>query len=51
MKELYSNLSKADFREAKNYSIDSQTNTLTKALFLGPEALTLLKFFDIQISL
>lgn len=42
-------LSQADFSEAKNYSIDPQSNILRKALFTLPEALSLLNFFDIKI--
>ncbi len=46
----HSDLSKADFRDAKNYSIDPQSNKVSKAQFSSPEVLSLLNFFDIQIS-
>lgn len=46
----HADLSHADFRDAKNYSIDPQSNTLKKARFSIPEVLSLLKFYDIQIS-
>ena len=44
------NLSKADFRNAINYMIDLQTNTIKKAKFSLPEAVNLLRFFDIDLS-
>ncbi|MEM1282659.1 MAG: pentapeptide repeat-containing protein [Chlamydiota bacterium] len=45
----HSNLSKADFRGAYNYSIDPQLNTLKKAYFSLPEAISLLASLDLQI--
>jgi len=44
------NLAKADFREAQNYEIDPQTNKIAKAQFSLPDALSLLKGFNIEIS-
>lgn len=44
------NLSKADFRNAKNYSIDVLTNAVKKAKFSFPEAINLLKSFDIALD-
>jgi len=44
------NLTKADFRHAENYLIDLETNLVKKAQFSLPEAINLLKFFDIVIS-
>ena len=38
----HSDLSKADFKDAKNYSINPQSNTLKKARFSAAEALSLL---------
>lgn len=46
----HADLSKADFRDAKNYSIDPQLNFLKKARFSVPDALSLLNFFDIEIT-
>jgi len=46
----HADLSKADFRDVKNYSINPQSNILKKARFSIPEVLSLLNFFDIQIS-
>lgn len=43
-------LSKADFREAINYSINPQANVLKKARFSAPEVLALLSFFEIEIE-
>ena len=43
------NLTKADFRNAKNYAIDIQANNLKKAKFSFPEAINLLKCLDIEI--
>lgn len=43
-------LDKADFRRAKNYAINLQTNTTKKAHFSYPEVMTLLKSFDIIID-
>ena len=44
------NLTKADFRHAKNYCIDLQTNNVKKAQFSFPEAMSLLQSFDIVVS-
>lgn len=44
------NLTKSDFRSAKNYMIDLQTNIVRKAQFSFPEAMNLLKYLDISIS-
>jgi uncharacterized protein YjbI with pentapeptide repeats len=46
----YCNLTKADFRNAINYIIDLHTNTLAKAKFSYPEAMNLLRSYDIEIS-
>ena len=43
------NLSKADFSTASNYDIDPQTNKITKAKFSLPEAVGLLRGFDIAL--
>ena len=43
-------LIKADFRSAKNYSIDPRINTIKKARFSMPEVLKLLAYFDIDIA-
>jgi uncharacterized protein YjbI with pentapeptide repeats len=43
------NLTKSDFRNAKNYSIDLYSNNLKKAKFSFPEAINLLKSLDIEI--
>lgn len=44
------NLSSADFRGAKNYSIDVKVNILKKTRFSLPEALLLLNSLDIVIE-
>lgn len=44
------NLTKSDFTNAKNYMIDVRTNTVKKAKFSFPEAINLLKSFDITIA-
>jgi fluoroquinolone resistance protein len=44
------NLSGADFRSAKNYSIDITNNTIMKAKFSYPEAISLLNNLDITIE-
>lgn len=43
-------LSEADFRNSKNYSINPQSNIIKKIKFSSPEVLSILSFFDIQIS-
>ena len=40
----------ADFRKARNYSISSQTNTISQAKFNLPEAMNLLYAMDIQLN-
>ena len=45
-----SNLSRCDFRQAKNYYINPQTNNLKKAKFSQPEVLNLLSGLDIAIE-
>lgn len=45
-----SNLTKCNFVGAKNYLIDPKNNSIKKAKFSLPEALTLLQSFDITIS-
>ncbi len=44
------NLSGTDFRGAKNYSIDITNNTIKKAKFSYPEAISLLNNLDIVIE-
>lgn len=44
------NLTRADLRRARNYSIDPGQNTLTGARFTLPEALALLYSMDIDLS-
>ncbi len=44
------NLTKSDFRHAKNYVIDLQVNSAKKSRFSFPEAISLLKCFDVEIS-
>lgn len=46
----HTNLTKADFRHASGYAINPATNTLTKARFSLPEAISLLNGFDIVIE-
>lgn len=43
-------LDKADFRTAKNYTINLQLNSAKKARFSYPEVMRLLTFFDIAIE-
>jgi uncharacterized protein YjbI with pentapeptide repeats len=43
-------LSKADFSGASQYDIDPQTNKIKKAKFSLPEAVRLLRGFDITIE-
>lgn len=45
-----SNLCKANFQGARNYDIDLTANKVKKAKFSLPEALSLLKAFDIEIK-
>ena len=44
------NLSKANFLEAKNYAINPQVNKIQKGKFSIPEALSLLRGFEIELS-
>lgn len=44
------NLTKANFKGAKNYFIDARYNTIKKARFSLPEALTLLSSLDVVID-
>lgn len=44
------NLTKCDFRQAVNYAIDLRANNGSKAKFSLPEAVNLLKSFDITIE-
>jgi uncharacterized protein YjbI with pentapeptide repeats len=45
-----SELSKADFRGARNYDIDVRNNKVKKAKFSFPEAIALLRNFEIEID-
>ncbi len=45
-----SNLKKSDFRNATNYSIDPAFSNIKKAKFSLPEAINLLKSFDIIVE-
>lgn len=47
---LNTNLTKADFRKAMNYSIDFHFNTLKQAKFSLPEALSFLKYLEIDLK-
>ena len=47
---MHTNLSGADFRDAKNYVIHPGLNKLTRAKFSFPEAMSLLFCMDIDIS-
>jgi uncharacterized protein YjbI with pentapeptide repeats len=44
------NLGHADLREATNFAIDPTSNTIRKARFSLPEAVTLLRVFDIRLD-
>ncbi|MGI8855092.1 MAG: pentapeptide repeat-containing protein [Thermomicrobiales bacterium] len=46
----HTNLTKADFRRATDYTIDPTANTISKARFALPEAVSLLSGFDIVIE-
>jgi fluoroquinolone resistance protein len=46
----HTNLSQADFAGAFNYTIDPRSNTLKKAKFTLPEAISLLQSFDITLE-
>jgi fluoroquinolone resistance protein len=46
----HTNLTKADFRRATDYTIDPTANTIAKARFSLPEAVALLSGFDIVIE-
>ncbi len=43
------NLTRADFSRARNYAIDPNGNVITKAKFSLPEAVSLLRGFDIEL--
>ncbi len=47
---LKTNLTKADFRGAKNYLIDINTNIIKHAKFSFPEVINLLKNLDIDVE-
>ena len=47
---LKTNLTKADFRQAKNYSIDPNNNLLKKTRFSLPEAISLLSGLDVVLD-
>ncbi|MGI8549249.1 MAG: pentapeptide repeat-containing protein [Dehalococcoidia bacterium] len=47
---LHTNLEKADFGGARNYTIDPTANRIKGAKFTLPEALSLLRSFDIRIE-
>lgn len=47
---LHTDLTKTDFRSAKNYAINLNDNTVTGAQFSFPEAVALLKSFDITVE-
>lgn len=47
---MHTDLSGADFRDAKNYIIHPALNKLSKAKFSLPEAMSLLYCLDIVIS-
>ena len=44
------NLTKADFSDARNYTIDVRANTIAKMKLSLPEALSLLETLEIMIS-
>ena len=44
------NLTEANFQDAKNYSISIKENTLKKATFSLPEAISLLETLDIKLT-
>jgi fluoroquinolone resistance protein len=46
----HTNLTKADFRQATGYAVNPITNTVTKARFSLPEAISLLSGFDVLIE-
>ncbi|MHB8646313.1 MAG: pentapeptide repeat-containing protein [Thermomicrobiales bacterium] len=46
----HTNLTRGDFRHATGYAINPATNTVTKARFSLPEAVSLLSGFDIVIE-
>jgi uncharacterized protein YjbI with pentapeptide repeats len=46
----HTNLSRADLRRARNYAIDPRANTVKKARFSLPEALTLLRGFEVEVE-
>jgi fluoroquinolone resistance protein len=46
---LHTNLTRAEFSGARNYAIDPTANTIKGAVFTLPEAVSLLRGFDIVI--
>ena len=46
----HTNLTKADFREATGYAINPVVNTIARARFSLPEAVSLLSGFDVEIE-
>jgi len=46
---LHTNLTRADFSGARNYAIDPTANTIKGAVFTLPEAVSLLRGFDVVI--
>lgn len=49
-KFLHTNLTRADFRGAMGYAIDPTANTVAKARFSLPDAISLLRGFDVVIE-
>jgi len=49
-KFLHTNLTKANFTDARNYTINPISTTVKKAKFSLPEAISLLRAFDIVIT-
>lgn len=47
---VHSSMQKADFREAREYQIDIETNKLSSARFSFPEVISLLKSIGIRID-
>ena len=45
----HTNLTRADFSDARNYTIDPTANTLKQAVFSLPEAVSLLRGFDVIV--
>jgi len=49
-KFLHTDLSRADFRAARSYAIDPTANTVKQARFSLPEAVSLLRAFDVKVE-